>query len=353
MAKVFKRGNKWGIDFSCNGRRIREVVAPNKAIAETILKKRLVDIAENKFLDIRNHSKVNFKDFSAEYIDLHLKPNRPTWGKSEKHNMEHLNEYFGDRFLHEIKVIDVERLKIDHLKKVSKSSVNKVLCTLKTMFNKAIEWEKYNGINPVAKVKFYKLNNQRTRYLEKEEIKRLLEQCEGYLKDIVEFALNTGMRKGEIFNLKWHDVDVNRGIIFLLRTKNNEMREIPMNETVKSILFRVRKMPDSPFIFVGKTGNAFVDIKKSFYSALESAEITNFRFHDLRHTFASQLVMAGIDLNTVRELLGHKDIKMTLRYAHLSCYHKTLAVNCLDQLNGTKLAQTNAPDALSEMITVG
>jgi len=339
VAKVYQRGNMWGIDYFANGRRRRELVGPNKALAEKALNKKLVLIAENKFLDIKRESKLKFKDLSTKYIELYLKPNRPTWWKSEKHNIRHLNAFFGEKYLYEIKPLDVEKFRQVRLQVVSKSSINKNVGCLRAMFNKAIEWQLFEGRNPASGVKFYKLDNKRLRYLEKEEIRRLLSNCEGHLRDIVEFAINTGMRKGEIFNLKWHDVDWNNGLIHLLKTKNSEKREVPINDAVKDILARVKKDPNSAYVFSSFNSKPFNDIKKSFYTALKKSGIENFRFHDLRHTFASQLVMAGVDLLTVKELLGHKGIEMTLRYSHLSCDHKKRAVKALDPLHGTNMAQ--------------
>lgn len=145
---------------------------------------------------------------------------------------------------------------------------------------------------------------------------------------------------------KWHDVDWTNGIIHILKIKNSEKRELPINKTVRNILIKIKRDPNSPYVFVSFDGKPFVDIKKSFHTALIKAKIENFRFHDLRHTFASQLVMAGVDLLTVKELLGHKKIEMTLRYSHLSCDHKKRAVKALDGLDGTKLAHPNPPKAL-------
>jgi len=165
--------------------------------------------------------------------------------------------------------------------------------------------------------------------LTKEEIKALYYACPGHLKPIIVVALNTGMRKGEILNLKWDDLDFRQKIIYLLNTKNNEKKEIPMNQVVFYTLFKVKKHPESPYVFCNKDGKPYGSVKTAFRNALKKAGIKNFRFHDLRHTFASHLVMAGVDLNTVKELLGHKDIKMTLRYAHLSPDHKRRAVETL------------------------
>jgi len=348
MARIFQRGHTWGIDYAVNGRRIRQLIGSNKALAELALKKKIVLVAENKHLDIKRSQKIKFKDFSDKYIQVYLIPNRPTWWKSEKHNIRHLNRFFGDRYLEEISSMDVEKFRQDRLVVVSKSSVNKNVGCLRAMFNKAIEWELFSGKNPASGVKFYKLDNKRLRFLEKEEIARLLGNCQGHLKDIIEFAINTGMRKGEIFNLMWRDIDMNNGMIYLLKTKNGDQRQIPINETVKNIFFRVRKNPDSPYVFNSFDGKPFNDIKKSFYTALEKSGIKEFRFHDLRHTFASQLVMSGVDLNTVRELLGHKSMAMTLRYAHLSCDHKKRAVKALDAINGTNLAHEDHLETLTD-----
>lgn len=107
-----------------------------------------------------------------------------------------------------------------------------------------------------------------------------------------------------------------------------------MNEAVKKAIISVRKHPESPYIFAGGDGEPF-NFRKSFETALRKSGIKDFRFHDCRHTFASHLVMSGVDLNTVRELLGHKEPTMTLRYSHLSLDHKSRAVAILDRRTDT------------------
>ena len=119
------------------------------------------------------------------------------------------------------------------------------------------------------------------------------------------------MRRGEIFRLKWHDIDFRHNIITILDTKNGDKREVPMNEQVKTALIRVPKNPNSPYVFCNENGQPLHDIRKSFWTALRKSGIKigspdGITFHSLRHSFASNLVMAGTDLNTVRELLGHK-----------------------------------------------
>ena len=328
MGVILKKGS-WYIDYYACGRRKREKIGPSKSLAETVLKKRKVEIAEGKFLDIRKEQKVKFEDFTQQFIELYLKPNNMSWEKSELHNIKRMEKFFAGHHLHEITPILIEKFKIERGKEVAPATVNRGLACLKSMFNRAITWGRFSGGNPVSKVKFLKESNGRLRYLEKEEIVKLLENCSGHLKPIVILALNTGMRRGEILNLKWQDLDFRRGIIHLFKTKNNEKREIPMNDAVRTALIKVRKHSNSPYIFCGEDGKPFHDNRTSFFTALRKSDIIKFRFHDLRHTFASQLVMSGVDLNTVRELLGHKSLEMTLRYAHLSPDHKKRAVDIL------------------------
>jgi integrase len=130
-------------------------------------------------------------------------------------------------------------------------------------------------------------------------------------------------------------VDLKNGFILIPKTKNNERLEVPINETLRATLEGLPRRIDGGYVFYDpKTDKPYKDVKRSFGSALGRAKITDFHFHDLRHTFASHLLMAGVDLTSVKELLGHKDIKMTLRYAHLAPSHKVKALNILDGILG-------------------
>jgi integrase len=139
------------------------------------------------------------------------------------------------------------------------------------------------------------------------------------------------MRKDEVLGLRRDQANFEHGIISLFDTKNGERRDIPMNETVKATLRGIEN--ESPYFFYNEEGGGpFGDVKKAFATALRKSGIVDFRFHDLRHTFASNLVMAGEDLNAVGELLGHKTPGMTKRYAHLSPTYKKKVVGTLDRI---------------------
>lgn len=142
-------------------------------------------------------------------------------------------------------------------------------------------------------------------------------------------ALNTGMRQGEILNLQWPDVDFQQKVMYINESKSGESRKIPINSITVAVLRQVKKRQRSFYVFSNKEGKPFRKVYKGFKAALRRAGISNFTFHDLRHTFASHLIMNGTDLKTVQELLGHKTFKMTLRYAHLSSDHKRKAVDNL------------------------
>lgn len=317
----------WWIDYYHHGRRKREKIGASKVLAETVLAKRKVEIAEGKFLDIRQRERIRIEDFAETFLNLHSRPNKKSW-KSDEYNLKTLLVVFRGRCLHEIMTEDIEKFKVARAKEVKPATVNRELATLKTMMNKAVLWGKIKE-SPAKNIQFLREPEGRVRYLEKEEIVKLLAKCSARIRPIVIVALNTGMRRGEILGLKWHDVDFQREIIALYDTKNGESRKIPMNVQARTALIRVRKHPESQYVFCNGKGKPFVNIRKSFLQACEKADIINFHFHDLRHTFASQLVMAGVDINTTRELLGHKDIRMTLRYSHLSPDHKKRAVDLL------------------------
>ena len=154
-------------------------------------------------------------------------------------------------------------------------------------------------------------------------------------------ALNTGMRKSEILDLRWENIDLDNRAITIRKSKNNEIRIIPINELLYGVLKKLYNHKTSEYVFT-RFGNPVRDVRTAFNNALKLASIEDFRFHDLRHTFASHLVMNGAHLRTVQQLMGHKDIKMTMRYSHLSKDFVQEAVENLGakfQQYGTNMAQ--------------
>lgn len=334
---IYQRGDNWYIDFSFKGQRVRESIGPSRKDAEKVIAKRKTEIVENRYLDIRKEpDPVKFHDFAKEYRTWAMVNKKPSTCSRELYTMRMFDREFEGKYLHEITTWQIEKWKSERRKTCEAASVNRDLCLLKHMFTMALKWGKVKE-NPVKDVKRFKGETKRVRYLMPGEIQKLLSNCDdllrGYLKPIVTVAVHTGMRKGEIQSLTWPQVNFEQGIITLYDTKNHERRDIPMNETVKTTLKGIERKGD--LIFPSRTGTRIEDaqIHIAFHEALTKSEITDFRFHDLRHTFASNLVMQeGVELNDVRELLGHKRMEMTLRYAHLSPRHKTRVINILDRV---------------------
>jgi len=211
------------------------------------------------------------------------------------------------------------------------------------MFNVAIE-EGYAEENPVAKVKLYsEKDTQKERILTEAEEGRLMENCLDYLRSIITVALNTGMRRSEILNLKWSQIDLKARRIRVEKTKSGKVRFIPINDVLFRDLNRLRIVNgQKPFVFFNpKTGNPFLDMKTGFKGACRRAGISNLRFHDLRHTFASRLVARGVDIETVRDLLGHHSITITQRYTHSSDDRKRSAVELLNNRDVGKVCDVS------------
>lgn len=329
MARVFKKRNQWWIDYRTEGRRVRIPVGESKKLAQNVLSKKLTEIAENRHLDVQRTQKVKFEDFVNDYIELHAK-HKKSFRSSYLNSIKHLLREFSGRFLDEIDAYSIATYKNKRQQIVSDASVNRELACLKSIFNKAIEWQKIKE-SPASRIKLFKERNARTRYLTEGELSRLLEQSSERLKAVIIIAINTGMRKSEMQNLRWEDINFTTNLITLEHTKNGERRYIPINETVKKILLDQKEFGKSEYVFIKSNGEPY-NVRKSFETALKKADIKDFRWHDCRHTCASYLVMRGVDLNTVRELLGHKSLEMTLRYSHLSQSHMLNAVQKLNSV---------------------
>ena len=196
-----------------------------------------------------------------------------------------------------------------------------------------------------------KHNNARLRFLMAEEIPRFLEACNSHLRPLVETALLTGMRRGELFGLTWEMVVARKIRLPGWLTKNGEPRTVPVSEGLAQVFARLRRKNQlkSKHVFCNENGGHLMDIRSAFQGACRRAGIEDFHFHDLRHTFASHLIMRGRPLKEIQELLGHKDIQTTMRYAHLAPEYLEAGVNSLNDLlptttsSATKMLPNSSP----------
>ncbi len=329
---VFLRNNSWYINFWYKGKQYRESVGPvTKGIAKEklVIRKREVIQGEYKPKEVR----VSFKKFSEQYMKYSKGNKRPKSSLRDDCCLKHLLPFFGGKGLSEISPFLIEKYKLGRKnEEAAVRTINIELATLRHIFSMAMKWKKARG-NPVKEVRFLKQTEEKDRILSEEEEKRLLETVrtapkEKHLEPIILTALHTGMRKGEILNLRWSNVDFKNRVIVVEGTKNGEVRKIPMNKKLTEVLESAKKEAEGEYVF-SENGKPYGDVKSGWWTALKKAKIEGFRFHDLRHTFGSRLGMAGVDIRTIQELMGHKDIKMTMRYSHPTPEHKRKAVEVL------------------------
>jgi len=311
--------------------------------AEALLHERKADVGRGKQPEIRKKiPNITFKELSVEYLQW---AKRQRSFRQKETLVKQLVTIFGAYPLRAFNSRLLEQYQTERMEKGNKQvkyqvgnkpgTINRHIATIKHMFTKAVEWElvEEDVLKKVRKLKLLEENNRRLRYLSVEECGKLLSECPKHLRPIVITALHTGMRRGEILGLKWDNVDLKHGFILLDKTKNGERREIPIDQTLRATLTSIERRLDLPYVFFNRdTDLPYGDIKTGFNRACKKAGIRDFHFHDLRHTFASHLVMAGQDITTVKELLGHKTLTMTLRYSHLAPAHTVKAVELLDSI---------------------
>jgi integrase len=234
----------------------------------------------------------------------------------------------------------IEDVKLRRAQEVAHATVDKDLAVLKSFFNWCVA-RNLAGSNPVCRVKFFNEDNARLRYLTEDEYKRLLQAAKQIetspsLAEKIIISVHTGLRRGSLFHLRWDQVDFLNRVVRIPRTKSGRPHALPLNATALTTLQALynERMPDCPFVFAHangrKAGEPVQDVKNAFHTALETAEIKDFTWHDLRHTFASWLMMKGASLRAVAELLGHRGLRMVMRYAHLSPAYLSSEVGLLD-----------------------
>jgi integrase len=357
MARVYrdKRTGKLIIDYlGVDGRRRREkTTATTKEEANALLRMKQSEITRATLLGVRSVDAIQpktFSDFIEEEYLPHCKATHTatTYANSDQVRARILKPFFGAMLLRAVTSGDVQRY-VDKRttqpafhrgRSVRPATINRELGFLSGIFSEA-ERRGYVERNPVRGIALLPERNDKLRWLTEEEEGRLLAYCPTFLRPIVLLAIHTGMRRGEILNLKRVDLNFKDGLIRVADTKNHKVRYIPMNVKAREILDQTPEVLGVPFVFVNpESGDRYVDTTHAFLRACRCAGITGLRFHDLRHTFASRLAQAGIPLNNIRELMGHGSMQMVLRYAHLSpnCLREAVAV--LDRVeNPAQLAQ--------------
>jgi len=345
------------------------------ALARDLAKQKIGEVSKGTDVqEVKKQERIEQKQVELATLRKFIESKFAPWlysqnPKTAKARIDVFNTSFAhlmDYQLADIKPHLIEQWRIERKAKGnSNATINRQITNLQSCLSRAVEWEVIEK-HELNKVKRLPEDNSKIRYLSKVEEKALRatmrerdarikqERSNGnkhredrsyellpclnckafadHLEPIVLLAMNTGMRRGEILSLCWENVsfDTKTLTVQFEHAKSGKTRHIPLNgEAFRTLQSWQADTGDTGIVFKGQNGKAMTDIGKGWDKLLEDAGITNFRFHDLRHHFASKLVMASVDLNTVRELLGHGDLAMTLRYAHLAPEHKAAAVNLI------------------------
>jgi integrase len=382
--------------------------ASTREAAKLLLRKRMDEIARQKALGLPMVSEITFEEFAKKYL-VHKKSalEKCSYLRVQGSTDGFLIPQFGKMKLAEIRPRDIQvfvderaQAKIgkgDKARKIAPATVHRDLQTLKGIFSLAVDWD-YLLANPASKIRFRKYEWRKQHILTMEEQNRLydafqLNERRHYLADIVTVALYTGMREDELLRLKW--ADVNRSVAEITvrstnvnPTKGKTTRGVPMTTKVKATLAKlymeamaqvkeavekeatekgepvsskgiadaVQARLQGRYVFVNpRTGTRYVETKLGWKASLRDASIVDFRFHDLRHTFATRAIVGGADVAKLQKILGHKDVSTTMRYVHLVTLDTTGVIGAIDlfEEQQKKLAEAQTAAAQSDQVAAG
>ena len=337
---LYKRDSVWWMSFTHNGKQIRRSTeTEDKKLAIRIFDKLKGEIAEGKWFEKLPGDDYTFADLMKKYLKEYSSVNKaPTSYIRDESLNKHLQKHFGKFYLPDITQKMISEYKTNRRNEgASPRTINYELTVMSHAFNIAIkEWEIIKD-NPVQKVAKEKVRNQIERWLTDEEEERLMNVSPDWLRPIIVFAINTGFRESEILNLKWKQIDFSRREITISEQKNKQTDTLPLNDAAINALKEKwnNRQKDVEYVFPSqnKTRISNRNLFRAFKNAKEKVEIENFRFHDLRHTFATRLVQSGVDIYAVQRLGRWKTMSMVARYGHFNTESLRPSIEVLDKAN--------------------
>lgn len=359
MGSLYKRGKVYYANLVVNGKRVRRRIGESKKTAEKVLRDLEAKATRQQFdLDIPDGT---LEQVFSEFIEYSKTNNSPSTTRRYKNVIANFEIYLHLHHRQIKKVSQVDLAMIEQYKrfrrdvdprkiqlpddlphrvapnklKAKPSTINYELKTLKSIFGFGCKHTLCRA-NPLDGIRYLKvIEDAEPRFLSADECRRLLEAADSEVHPIFYTFLNTGLRLGELLNLQWGDIDLKRGVFFVKKKSDWQPkageRQVPLNEGMLKLLQArrpARVKPDA-YVFPSKDGARLrTKLRKVLIQTAETAGLVGVtKIHTLRHTFASHLVMSGVDLPTVQKLLGHSDIQTTMIYSHLATEHISTAVN--------------------------
>ncbi len=344
---AYKRGEKWWIRFRFNHQRYFKCSPDNSKVGarayEALLRQKLARgeaiVEERKVI---KSEMLSFSDFSAQWLATDVKNNNRYSEVLNKTSIlrAHLNPFFGKMLLDEISSLHIENFKAKKIKSgLANKTINNHLIVISKCLKTAQEREL---IEKIPKIRLLKVQPQKFDFLTEEESQSLLSSSDGLVRDMILIALKTGLRFGELIALSWEDIDFKNNLMIVRKsfscgrlggTKSNKIRYIPLLDEVSELL--LAKTSRNGFIFT-RDGQSLCKVSclRWLHKACKAAGLRNIGWHSLRHTFASHLAQNGVSITLVKELLGHSDIRTTMRYSHLTPMATRIAINTLNGKSG-------------------
>lgn len=340
--RIYKRKgspNWWAQWYDQNGRRHRKSTGTDdKELAQTLAAKwRQESFMEHHFGVIPD---IPFQDALLRYAKERERQNAKSYRQSLKYRLQFLLDRFGELNLSQITAATLQDFAEERLETKKGETVQKELSTIRAILNKARREGRLAIVPPFPRIR---KEPGRCRWLSVAEERRLILAAAKHLKPLIAVAIDTGGRRSELLELDWCNVDLGRGRITFVKTKNGENRTIRLTSRAKMVLEKLGQKETGPVFTYG--GKAMKEVKTSFQKAREKAGLEDVRFHDLRHTFASRLVQQGVSLYEVMHLTGHKSVSMVQRYAHLAPDFQETAIAALEAFGTNRTQSEETPAA--------
>jgi integrase len=337
---IYKRGAVYWYEFEFQGQRIRESAGlSNKTSAERAEAIRKAELAQGRAGIVRRAPCPNFEDFvSNEFLPWSRKQHQAHPRTHQRYRVasKPLIAFFGKLHLDAIAPSQVERFKLSRSEEISPAGANRDLAALRFILNFAMR-QGYIARNPVIGVRFFPEGPGNMRIVSHEEQQKYLAAANSLLRDVATLMVETGMRPEEVYTIQKENVHLDRRYLFVPSGKTRfARRNVPLTDSTIAVLKQRLAKAKGPYLFPHRQdpNRPLTTVRKAHLDALQAAKIhPHFRLYDLRHSFGSRSAMAGVDLSTLRELMGHSDISTTMRYVHPTPEHKQEAVRKLERFN--------------------
>jgi integrase len=346
---IYRRDKTWWFSFSLDGKQVRRSTnIEDKKLAEAFAKSYEAAALEGRLNPFRRKD-ATVGEVLTRYLNVHIKPNRPSSYQMTKYIVTRMTNFFGSNL-----PISQLRPKVDEYKAkrkevVGSATLNRNLVILKAACNKAVEWNLISA-NPLAKYRMDKVSENPPMALEDSEFKILMDRAHPDLAPVILFARHTGMRPAEFRALEWPDMDLEKGWARLRTSKSGDSRMVPLTQEIVDCFSRVPKERRIGHVFKhkGKPLNRQGFSTYQFNKARKAAKLPkNVIMYSLRHTWATQAARRGVDLRTIAEVMGHKSMRMLMRYAHLSKGHMKISMQLAAPQNYHNFI-TNGSEGVSE-----